>query len=53
MSEKINTEIFDLSVKNPNFVEEIDERTPGDIILEIEELDKQNSEVLKSIKKLL
>ena len=52
-SEKIKGETFDLSVKNPNIIEEIDERTPENIISEIEELDKQNSEILKSIKKLL
>ena len=51
--EKINKDTWDLGVKNPNIIEEIDERTPAEIIAEIEELDKQNSEILKSIKKLL
>ena len=50
---KINKETFDLGVKNPNITEVIDERTPEEIIHEIEELDKQNSEILKNIKKLL
>ena len=51
--EKINNNTFDLGVQNPNIIEEIDERTPEQIISEIEELDKQNSEILKNIKKLL
>ena len=51
--EKINKKTFDLGVKNPNKVEEIDERTPDEIILEIENLDKDLSETLKKIKKLL
>jgi type I restriction enzyme M protein len=51
--EKINKETFDLGAKNPNIIEEIDERTPEEIISEIEELDKQSSEILKNIKKTL
>jgi type I restriction enzyme M protein len=51
--EKINTNTFDLGVQNPNIVEEIDERTPEEIILEIENLDKNLSESLKKIKELL
>ena len=51
--EKINKDIFDLGVHNPNFTEEIDERTPEKILYEIHELDKQNLEILKNIKKLL
>ncbi len=50
--EKINKKTFDLSVQNPNIVEEIDERTPEEIINEIEQLDKQNLEILKKLKKL-
>ena len=49
----INTETLDLSVKNPNIIEKIDERTPDEIIKEIENLDKQNSEAVRSIKKLI
>ncbi len=51
--DKINNENFDMGVKNPNIVEEIDEREPKDIILEIEELDKKSLEALKNIKKIL
>ena len=51
--EKINKETLDLSIQNPNKNEEIDERTPEDIILEIEELDKQSKDELKKIKELL
>ena len=51
--DKINTETFDLGVQNPNTVEEIDERTPEQIISEIEKLDKKGSEALKKIKELL
>jgi len=51
--DKINTNTFNLSVQNPNIVEEIDDRTPAEIITEIEELDKQSTQILKSIKGLL
>ena len=44
---------FDLSPKNPNRVEEVDTRTPAEIIAEIEELDQQAAEALKAIKELL
>ena len=36
-----------------NIVEEIDERTPSQIVSKIEELDKQSEETLKAIKELL
>ena len=51
--EKINKDTWDLGVKNPNKIEEIDERTPSQIVSEIEELDKQSEEALKAIKELL
>ena len=51
--EKINKDTWDLGVKNPNKVEEIDERTPAEIFTEIEELDKQSAEALQKIKELL
>ena len=38
---------------NPNIVEEIDERTPIEIMSEIEELNEQEVETLKKIKELL
>lgn len=44
---------FDLSVKNPNKIEEIDDRTPSQILDEIEGLDKESSELLKKIRSLL
>ena len=51
--DKINKETLDLGVQNPNAVEEIDERTPKEIISEIEGLDKQSNESLRLIKKLI
>ena len=51
--EKINKDTFDLTVNNPNCVEEADNRTPAEIIAEIEQLDKQASISLNKIKKLL
>jgi len=50
---KINRETCDLGVKNPNIVEKKDERTPAEVITEIEELDKKSAEALKTIKELL
>ena len=42
-----------LAVNNPNKVEEVDNRTPQEIIAEIEQLDMKASEALKAIKELL
>ena len=50
--EKINKDILDLSVKNPNNKELIDERTPKDIINEIKKLDKDVSDLLIKIEKI-
>lgn len=44
---------YDLAVQNPNKVEEVDNRTPQEIIAEIEELDAQAAEALQAIKELL
>ena len=44
---------YDLAVQNPNKVEEVDNRTPQEIIAEIEELDAQAAKALKTIKELL
>jgi type I restriction enzyme M protein len=44
---------LDLSVKNPNKVEEIDDRTPSQILEEIERLDKESTELLNKIRSLL
>ena len=41
--ENVDNKTFDLTVKNPNTVEEIDKRTPEQIIYEIEEINKQSS----------
>lgn len=44
---------FDLTVRNPNRVEEVTHRTPVDIIEEIAALDAESAEVLENIKALL
>lgn len=49
----INTETWDLTVNNPNHVEEVDNRTPAEIIAEIEDLDAQAAQALQEIKELL
>ena len=49
----INKDTYDLNVSNPNTVEEVDNRTPQEIIAEIEQLDAKASEALKAIKELL
>ena len=49
----INTDTWDLTVNNPNRVEEVDKRTPQEIIAEIELLDAQAAEALQAIKELL
>ena len=49
----INKDTYDLTVNNPNIVEEVDNRTPQEIITEIEQLDAKAAEALKAIKELL
>jgi type I restriction enzyme M protein len=49
----INAETWDLTVNNPNRVEEVDNRTPQEIIAEIEKLDGQAAKALQAIKGLL
>ena len=49
----VNKDTYDLTVNNPNIVEEVDNRTPQEIIAEIEQLDAKASEALKAIKELL
>ncbi|MDD7065525.1 MAG: N-6 DNA methylase [Sodaliphilus pleomorphus] len=44
---------YDLSVKNPNKVEHVDERTPQEIASELVNINKENTELLKQIKELL
>ena len=49
---KINKDTFDMAVKNPNIIEKIDDRTPKEIITEIEELDNDSREILKKLRNL-
>jgi len=49
----IDPATFDLSVKNPNGSEEIEHRSPTDILDEIAALDAESAEVLGTIKALL
>jgi len=49
----LDSKTYDLSVKNPNKVEEEALREPTEIIKEIKDLDKDSEEILKSILSLL
>tara|TARA_B100001057_G_scaffold415959_1_gene433749 strand:+ start:1 stop:1458 length:1458 start_codon:yes stop_codon:yes gene_type:complete len=49
----VNKDTWDLNLNNPNRVEEIDNRTPEEIISEIEQHDKQATQALQRIKELL
>ncbi len=49
----INKDTYDLTVNNPNTVVEVDNRTPQEIIAEIEQLDAKASKALKAIKEML
>ncbi len=49
----INKETWDITVNNPNTFEEIDNRTPQEIIAEFEQLDIEASKALQKIKELL
>jgi len=49
----VNTETYDLSVKNPNKKEEAALRDPQEILKEIATLDKESADILKSIKEIL
>lgn len=44
---------WDLTVNNPNRVEEVDNRSPEEIIKEIQEIDLETSKSIKEIKELL
>ena len=50
---QINNETWDLTVSNPHKTEQIDNRTPMEIISEIEKLDIQADEAIQKIKELL
>ena len=45
----LDTQTYDLSVKNPNTGEQIEARSPEDILAEIRTLDNESAEILKSI----
>jgi len=49
----IDQSTFDLSVRNPNKVEESTLRDPEEILSEMESLDNETSEILNSIRELL
>jgi type I restriction enzyme M protein len=49
----INTETYDLSVKNPSAKEEAPLREPKEILKEIVALDKESEDILNSIKELV
>jgi type I restriction enzyme M protein len=49
----VNTDTYDLSVKNPNAKEETPLREPKEILKEIVALDKESEDILKSIKELV
>lgn len=49
----IDKTTFDLSVKNPNMVEDVNHRTPHDIMDEIAALDAETAKVLQTIRALL
>jgi type I restriction enzyme M protein len=49
----IDTQSFDLSVKNPNGGEEVVHRSPTEIMDEIAALDAESAEVLENIKGML
>jgi type I restriction enzyme M protein len=51
--EKLSKDTWDLTVNNPNRVDEVDNRTPAEIIAEIELLDAQAADALQTIKELL
>ena len=50
---EINEETYDLSVKNPNLPDKEPLRDPKEILKEMEVLDSQTNEILKSIKDFL
>ena len=49
----VNTDTYDLSVKNPNTPEEAPLRSPEEILNEMEVLDSENKDILGSIKGLI
>jgi type I restriction enzyme M protein len=51
--EKLDKNTLDLGVKNPNITEKTDDRTPEEIVTEIENLNTESTKILQKIKKLL
>ena len=51
--EKINQTTYDLSVKNPNQIEEDDKRTVNEVISEINNLEDEFKKTMKEIKDLI
>jgi type I restriction enzyme M protein len=49
----VDQKTFDLSVKNPNKVNEVALREPEDILLEIAEKDREVSRIISEIKKII
>jgi len=49
----VNTDTYDLSVKNPNTPEEAPLRSPEKILSEMETLDSETKDILGSIKELI
>jgi len=49
----VNTDSYDLSVKNPNIPEEAPLRSPEEILTEMETLDGETKDILGSIKELI
>ena len=49
----ISKETWDLTVHNPNIFQEVEDRTPLEIIEEIKQLDMQANEALQNLKELL
>lgn len=49
----LNQETFDLTVKNPNKVETVIQRKPCEILDEIEDLNRQNAELLTQLRELV
>ena len=48
----IDNKTWDLTVNNPNRIEEVDNRTPEEILAEIEELDKEAAKCIESYKRI-